>query len=393
MTSQQYLYIRQLRASEAETHYDQMCDKYEVIIRQRLLQERAHEQVELRLAITEEFSGEVVCDTLNKAYDYTNWWDWRYCGETQYRYYDTPRPYSGEYFGYFMKTMMQAEFGKLKAWLFEEFCRHYRDKEYPDEIDIDYIEGLLDEAEMNWQMHIDGALLVIRGCLITGYAPEHSLTLMRVDGVATSDTLQSGENYRRRAARIRMWCNEWNSIDELHTRGLRINLNPTLVSESKNTSDISSSDLIQESNHYTPLLKKEPQDMLVPEPEKSALAGQPTGVRDKRSIDDCFVFGFRTEHCDQLAEKLDLCPPDKSFELVDNANTKIWILVSAIIGSDKEEAYSLKNARKLTEILGRRYGYTVSLKLSNKNTNKEYETSLPLIKDAIERMKNKGEFK
>ncbi len=383
MTSQQYLDLRQLRESKAEAHYRQMCSKYEVIIRQRLLQEKIDERAESGLVIVDEFSGEVVYNALSKANDYTNWWDWQYYGGSRYQHYETPKSYSGEYFGYFIKAMMQVEFNRLKPWLCKQFSEHCKDQEYLDEIDRDYIEGLLDEAEVNWKMHLDGALLVIQGGgWLTGYGPEPGVNLTRVEGVATSDTLQSGENYRRRAARIRKWCDEWKLIEELAPI--------SKVAQPTSSLDVNAPSTGARANTQMKAFRESAtssDEPLEEEIYESRRAGQ-SADRVELSLDSELSSGMKTEHCDMLAKSIFLCPPGNEYIYLTDGHARIWALADAI----KDRECASGSARKLAKLLGNRYGYTVADKLTKKNGNSTYEGRFGHVRSAINEMRERKEF-
>jgi len=124
---------------------------------------------------------------------------------------------------------------------------------------------------------------------------------------------------------------------------------------------------------------------------KKRPAGTATGIRVAENIDAVFNWGFLTTHCDRLAKMLDLCPPNEDFEQVSNANTKIWALAKSIKGRGGQ-SYSAKTEASLARMLGARYGYTVSGKLTNVKENAELATSTIHLQDSIQRWKNNKEI-
>lgn len=122
---------------------------------------------------------------------------------------------------------------------------------------------------------------------------------------------------------------------------------------------------------------------------KKPQAGTPTGVRSPESLDEFFTWKFNTTHCDRLAKMAELCPPDRDFDKVSNAHTKIWAVVKAI----KSGGYSSVSEGKLAKELGRRYGYMVANKLTNVSKNAELSDILTNLKHHITLWKDSGELK
>lgn len=167
MTSQDYTLTRQQRESNAEAHYYEARRKYAALGK--------------------------------NADDISTWWEWREHHGSRYAHHDYPKPYCGEYFGHFIRSVMGSRFVDLKPWLHKEFVG--------DEVDRDYLEGLLDYAEQTHGLHQDGAMLILRNGDEVSYDP---LPLGQVhphpDGVASSNVIWGGEEFRRRAIIIREWC-------------------------------------------------------------------------------------------------------------------------------------------------------------------------------------------
>lgn len=499
MTSQDYTVTRQQRESNAEAHYYETHRKYAALGK--------------------------------NADDINSWWEWREHHGSRYAHHEYPKPYCGEYFGHFIRSVMGSRFVDLKPWLNKEFVG--------DEVDRDYLEGLLDYAEQTHGLHQDRAMLVLRNGDEVSYDPlPLGQAHRQPDGVASSNVIRGGEEFRRRAAIIRAWCRskadtetatkaqhillhrrqlealaheqemtekhsvydesgcnigagwsgekevidangkphllfyqdrpkphssfyigyflnyiqkqdleditpwlnrEFNNdaVDKKYVNGLLIELenlgmdvegttvvqqgeefisyppNPidAAYSYAENVQRIECDNLsrggikfvrrariirewcrLDEAETASELLHIGPSSSSTVDfiPEASPSAGTPTGTRDFSCLDYAFSCGFKTEHCDRLAQSLDLCPPDQTFERVNNAHTKIWVLVDAIRSS---ESYSMLTANKLAKLLGKRYGYTVADKLTKKSENKDYHASIRLVCDSIKRMEKQGEFK
>lgn len=126
---------------------------------------------------------------------------------------------------------------------------------------------------------------------------------------------------------------------------------------------------------------------------KRQQAGTPTENRVADNIDALFSWNFKTTHCDRLAKMVELHPPDEEFEKVGKANTKIWAVVKAIKTGRASSSYSSKTEAALAKALGKRYGYTVSSKLSKVNENTELLTSLEHLKHMIAVWREQGDIR
>lgn len=355
MTSREYILAQHARETRAYDHDAEMWDKYTAIFRAEILKEHAERAAAQGFVPPKELTVSEQVEINNKVFDSTNWWEWDEVSGSRFQRWDYRKPYSSEYFTQFIRGFMNCQFTSLKRWILTEFFDSCGTKNYLDEVDRDYLEGLLNEAEVSGRLHLDGAILAIYDSDIwESYDPMPEAPLAKIrEGYKAK--LHGGEAYVKRAILVRKWFQDWKQLEE--------------ADPSPNISDTD-------------------QDAALPTQSEaraysdSIVSRKPRGgdAVDREDISLGLAAGITTEECDRIvSEQLHLCPPGTPFKKQSGANAMIWAFAEALKGED----CATVTMPELANLIGRRYGYVVGSKLTDKASKTYHDNRVRSLREAI----------
>lgn len=156
-------------------------------------------------------------NSMIRAKGYTSWWDMQEkepprlmeSGNGLQRFY-YPRPYSEKYFWRFLHLLINTPLMDVKAALRNQF--------FGDQVDRDYVDGLLLHAEHNCHLTVDGAAVIADNEGVLAFQDPYSEWAFGTypEGVESfGDCIFfGGEDFKRRAQLVREWCQEMALVDK-----------------------------------------------------------------------------------------------------------------------------------------------------------------------------------
>jgi hypothetical protein len=127
---------------------------------------------------------------------------------------------------------------------------------------------------------------------------------------------------------------------------------------------------------------QENQNLLDETTELKKKTRKPRGgdVAEREDIALDLAAGITTKECDHIAsERLHLCPPGTPFKKQSGANAIIWAFAEAL----KSEGCATVTMPGLANLIGRRYGYVVGSKFTDKASKTYHDNRVKSLREAI----------
>lgn len=254
------------------------------------------------------------------------------------------KPYSPDYICYFLSLILNCPITDIRSALDYEFVG--------DKVDRDYINDLLTDAE-DLGLATEGVVIIAGEGGILVYNPPEPGERLRFEGIATSSIFHGGEGFNRRAQVVRSWCQDMVGVE-------------LQIAETDSLENLE--------QHDSPL-----QTEAGSSKSSASKKGRGGEEADRSPVLLDIEAGIPTSECDRIASTIHLCPPETPYEKQTDGHTRIWAFATAL----KEEDCAKGAMPQLAKLLGKRYGYIVGNKLTDKPNKTNFRPLVDKIRAEI----------
>lgn len=325
---------------------------------------------------------------LQKSKGYANWYEMRdkessslIVSGNGYQPFFYPRPYSDTYFWRFLHLIMRTSLAELKAGLHHQF--------FGDQVDGDYIEGLLLRAERECHLIEEGAIVIADSEGVIAIQDPYTNWPFGAYPDKISDFSDSlcfgGSDFNIRAKIVRDWCKEVASIIPPKLSDLE---RDTLIRNAKLLLDATGT------MSSTDVLPTATSQILASSPSAKRKSSKGTAERDQRdaTIDlDKFLNDIKTADFDVVAKAAGFWPPtlnptNGGFLLPNRKVTCVPARLNVVYDLLREKGYWKGQKQDIIPIMSQRLGWP-KLRIDNTKGHiyESVKSEALTVADAVEK--------